>query len=123
MVRNTFRQRLVNTDGWDATKIAWKTLFPQIVIIRFFLHAYIKVRDRCKKWGDVFTQISTAVWDAYHAPNKRAFSQRIRRLREWVQETLDEGVVLDKLLALCDKAPLFALAYDHPTAPATWSTD
>jgi len=114
-----YRTKTVNTDGWGATKIAWKTLFPQIVIIQCFLHAFLKVRDRCKKWGDVFTQISTAVWDAYHAPNKRAFSQRIRRLREWAQQTLEEGVVLDKLLALCDKAPLFALAYDHPTAHRT----
>jgi hypothetical protein len=114
-----YRPETVNTDGWGATRIAWKRLFPQIVILQCFLHAFIKVRDRCKKWGDVFTQIGTAVWDAYHAPNKRAFSQRIRRLREWAQETLDEGVVLDKLLALCEKAPLFALAYDHPTAHRT----
>ncbi len=114
-----YQAATVNTDGWGATGIAWKTLFLQIVIIRCFLHAYIKVRDRCKKWGDLFTQISTAVWDAYHAPNKRAFSQRIRRLREWAQETLDEGVVLDKILALCEKAPLFAEAYDHPSAHRT----
>ena len=114
-----YQAKTVNTDGWGATRIAWQILFPRIVIIQCFLHAFIKVRDRCKKWGDLFTQIATAVWDAYHAPNKRAFSQRIRRLREWAQETLDEGVVLDKLLALCEKAPLFAQAYDHPNAHRT----
>ncbi len=114
-----YRTATVNTDGWGATKIAWKTLFPKIVIIQCFLHAFIKVRDRCKKRGDLFTKIGTAVWDAYRAPNKRAFSQRIRRLREWAQERLDAGVVLDKLLALCEKAPLFARAYDHPSAHRT----
>lgn len=114
-----YQGETVNTDGWGATRKAWKTLFPQIAIIRCFLHAFIKVRDRCKKWGDLYTQIGTAVWDAYDAPTKRAFSQRIRRLREWAQETLDEGVVLDKLLALCEKAPLFAQAYDHPSAHRT----
>jgi hypothetical protein len=90
-------------------------LFAQIVIIPCFLHAFIKVRARCKKWGELFTEISTDVWNVYHAPNKRAFSQCLRRLREWAQETL-EGVVLNKLLALCEKAPLFAQAYDHPNA-------
>ncbi len=114
-----YQAESVNTDGWGATRIAWEILFPQIVIIQCFLHAFIKIRDRCKKWGDLFTQIGTAVWDAYNAPNKRAFSQRIRRLREWAQETLDEGVVLDKLLSLCEKAPLFAQAYDHPSAHRT----
>ena len=114
-----YRTETVNTDGWGATKTAWKTLFPKILIIQCFLHAFIKVRERCKKWGEVFTQISTAVWEAYHAPNKRAFSQRIRRLREWAQATLEAGIVLDKLLALCEKAPLFTPAYDHPSAHRT----
>ena len=80
-----YQTKTVNTDGWGATKIAWKTLFSQIVIIQCFLHAFIKVRDRCKKWGDLFTQIATAVWDAYHAPNKRALGSPLNRtkLREW----------------------------------------
>ncbi len=81
--------------------------------------AYIKVRDRCKKWGELFTEISTAVWHAYHAPTKRAFSQRLRRLREWTQEHLEVGVVRDKLLGSCERAPLFAQAYEHPTAHRT----
>jgi len=114
-----YRPETTNTDGWGATGIALKALFPTIVIIRCFLHAFIKVRERCKKWGELFNEISTMVWDAYHAPSKRAFSQRIRRLREWAQATLDDGVVLDKLLALCEKAPIFAQAYDHPNAHRT----
>ena len=109
----------VNTDGWSATAKAWKNLFPQIAVILCFLHAFLKIQERCKKCGDVFTQIATAVWNAYEAPTKRAFSQRIRRLREWAETTLEKGVVLDKLLALCSKAPLFAQAYDHPTAHRT----
>ena len=114
-----YQGETVNTDGWSATQKAWEGLFPQIVIIQCFLHAFIKVRERCKKWGEVFTHIATAAWDAYDAPTKRAFSQRIRRLREWAQETLEEGVVLDKILALCDKSPLFAKAYDYPNAHRT----
>jgi hypothetical protein len=109
----------VNIDGWAATARAWVTLFTQVTILQCFLHAFLKIRERCKKWGSWFTEISTAVWDAYHAPNKRSFSQRIRRLREWAQRNLEPGVVRDKVLALCDKAPLFAQAYDHPDAYRT----
>lgn len=114
-----YETETVNTDGWSATAKAWKNLFPQIAVILCFLHAFLKIRERCKKWGDLFTEIATTVWDAYDAPTKRAFSQRIRRLREWAKATLEEGVVLDKLLALCDKAPIFAQAYDHPSAHRT----
>ena len=109
----------VNIDGWAATARAWVRLFNQVIIIQCFLHAFIKIRDRCKKAGSLFTEISTAVWDAYHAPTKRAFSQRIRRLREWAQANLEPGVVRDKVLALCEKAPLFAKAYHHPDAYRT----
>ncbi len=113
-----YQPETVNTDGWGATQLAWKALFA-LVIIQCFLHAYLKVRERCKKWGELFNEISSAVWHAYRAPTKRAFSQRLRRLREWAQAHLEAGVVRDKLLGLCEKGPLFAQAYDHPTAHRT----
>ncbi len=109
----------VNIDGWSATKQAWKTLFTQIVIIRCFLHSFISIRDRCKTWGALFIEISTEVWNVYDAPNKRSFSQRIRRLREWALANLDPGVARDKILALCEKGAQFAQAYDHPNAHRT----
>ena len=114
-----YRGETVNIDGWAATRLAWEKLFPQIVVIQCFLHAFIKVRARFKKGGELFTEISTWVWNAYHAPNKRAFSQRLRRLREWAQPRIEAGVVWDKLLSLCEKAPVFAQAFDHPTAHRT----
>ncbi len=109
----------VNTDGWQATQPAWKKLFPNITVILCFLHAFINIRDRCKSWGERFYSIGERVWAAYHAPTKRAFTQRLRRLREWAERTLEPGVVRDKILALCAKAPRFALAYDHPNAHRT----
>jgi len=109
----------VNTDGWEATQLAWKALFPGITVMRCFLHAFINIRDRCKRWGELFYEIGERVWEAYHAPTKRAFAQRLRRLREWAERTLDPGVVRDKILALCAKAARFARAYDHPNAHRT----
>ena len=114
-----YQPATVNTDGWSATGLAWTALFQKVTLILCFLHAFIKIRERGKKLGSLFAQISAAVWDAYRAPTKQAFSQRLRRLREWAQTNLDPGAVRDKVLALCNKAPLFAEAYNHPSAYRT----
>ena len=91
----------VNTDGWPATQNAWKALFNQITVILCFLHALIKIRDRAKKaFGELGHEVQTRVWDAYHAPSKRAFAQRLRRLKEWASEALPASVSGDlKLLS------------------------
>jgi hypothetical protein len=114
-----YQPESINTDGWEATQIAFKRLFPMAVIIQCILHAFMKIRDCGKKLGPVFHEIISSVWDAYHAENKRSFAQRIRRLREWALVTLKEGVVQKKILALCAKSRLFARAYDHPNAHRT----
>jgi len=76
----------VNTDGWPATQGAWQVLFPHITVILCFLHALLKMRDRATKaLHELFELVQTRVWEAYHAPNKRAFAQRLRRLREWAK--------------------------------------
>ena len=109
-----------NTDGWQATGKAWQNLFPFVTVIKCFLHAFISIRDRAKKkHRDLFDEIAEAVWHAYRAENKRSFSQRIRRLREKALAKIKAGIILDKVLSLCDKAPNFAKAYDHPTAHRT----
>ena len=107
----------VNTDGWQATQGAWKALFTHITVLRCFLHAFLTIRDRATKTlGDLFTQVQARVWEAYHAPSKRAFSQRLRRLRAWAQTALPDGVMKSHTLALCTKRTQFSKSYDHPGA-------
>ena len=104
----------VNTDGWIATGLAWMTLFPAICIIICFLHGFIKIRDRCKnKFKDIFQEVCDKIWNCYRAENKRSFRQRMRRLKEWAYEHA-EGILLEKLLALCKRSIAYAKAYDHP---------
>jgi len=115
-----YHPKSVNLDGWRATKQAWLTLFPHITIILCFLHAFLSIRNRAtKKAAETFRLISQKVWDAYHAPDKRCFSQRIRRLREWANQQLSPSPVKDKLLSLCHKRDAFVKAYEHPTAHRT----
>jgi hypothetical protein len=76
----------VNTDGWQATQGAWQALFPHMTVILCLLHAFLKMRERATKTlGEAFAQVQTRVWEAYHAPSTRAFSQRLRRLRAWAE--------------------------------------
>jgi len=108
----------VNTDGWQGTQAAWKLLFPLVAILQCFLHAWLKIRDRAKHLGDLFREIGSKVWDAYHAPDRRSFSQRLRGLRGWAGHHLS-GPVLEKVSDLCDKRDLWTIAYDHPNGHRT----
>lgn len=114
----TYSPQTVNTDGWSATKNDWQALFPKIILILCFLHAFLNIKERGRSCPQLLNTIGQQVWDAYHAPTKAHFSQRIRRLREWGQQHLT-GSIQEKVLALCYKAPLFKLAFDFPSAYRT----
>ena len=110
----------VNTDGWQATQGAWKALFSHITGILCFLHAFLKIRDRATKaLGAVFAQGQERVWEAYHAPSKRAFSQRLRRLREWAETALPDSAMKTHTLDLCDKRAQLSRSYDYHYAHRT----
>jgi hypothetical protein len=108
-----YTPKTVNTDGWKGTKAAWKALFRRVVVLQCFLHAYLKVRDRAKNLGPTFAEICRRVWEAYHAPDRRCFAQRLRSLRVWAGRHLG-GVVLEKVLDLCAKRARWSIAYRHP---------
>ena len=116
-----YKPKTVNTDGWSATKKAWLTLFPLIVIIDCFLHAFIQIRDRCKKrLKDIYPEIAQRVWEAYKAIDAASFLAEIASLQEWAEEKLQgTGTAWQSVLKLCAKADRFVLAYDHPNAYRT----
>ena len=113
-----YQPETVNTDGWSATQLAWKTLFPSVVIIQCFLHAFITIRSRCKRLKDLFPLITQQVWDIYHAETSDSFKQQIDELRTWAQEHLS-SFALQSVLKLCDKSHLFGLAFEYPNAYRT----
>jgi len=108
-----YSPRTVNTDGWQGTQNAWKTLFPYIVLIGCFLHVYIKIRDRSKKkYKDIFCQVADKLWNCYNATTKGAFSQRVRRLHEWVKKIDDPDVMIKPIEKLRLNIKAFSNAYD-----------
>jgi hypothetical protein len=108
-----YAPKTVSTDGWKGTQAAWKTLFKGIVILQCFLHAWLKVRERGKHLKGQFAEVSRRVWEAYHAPDRRCFGQRLRSLRNWAKGNLS-GIVLEKVLDLCKKRDRWSIAYRHP---------
>jgi hypothetical protein len=108
-----YAPKTVSTDGWAGTQAAWTALFSPVVILLCFLHAWLKIRDRAKHLKELFAEVSRRVWEAYHAPDRRRFAQRLRWLRQWATDHLT-GIVLEKVLDLCQKRDRWSVAYRHP---------
>jgi hypothetical protein len=80
-----YQPESVNTDGWEATKIVWKSLFPSITLILCFLHTVLGVQQRYRRQGGLFRVVTEKLWQVYHRLNRRQFAQRLRRLMEWAE--------------------------------------
>ncbi len=118
-IQPDYKPQTINTDGWLATQKAWRRLFPSVVIIECFLHAFIKIRSCCKKRGhSLFGQIQQQVWDIYHAPDPDTFKERIQTFHNWAHQAVT-GTALVAINKLCAKADRFRLAFDHPLAYRT----
>jgi hypothetical protein len=119
-VKSGYSPDTVNTDGWSATQKAWKGLFPLVVILQCFLHAFIKIRDRAlKKQEDIYRTVSEKVWNAYRAETKRSFSQYLRHLKKWAEKSVPDSIMKSKLLDLCAKRRKWTTFYDYPQAHRT----
>jgi hypothetical protein len=112
-VTPAYAPETVSTDGWKGTQAAWMALFPTVILLLCFLHAWLKIRDRAKHLKERFAEVSRRVWEAYHAPDRRSFAQRLRWLRQWATEHLT-GIVREKVLDLCQKRDWWSVAYRHP---------
>jgi len=120
-VNPAYQPHTVNTDGWAATQKAWQQLFPTITVILCFLHAFIKVRNRCKRLGGLYDQIKHQVWAIYQATNRDLFKAEVSNLKAWVMIHRDQltTYALEALDKLCQRTDQFCLAFDHPDAYRT----
>ena len=113
-----YQPETVNTDGWEATQKAWRSLFPLMIILECFLHAFIKVRERGKHLKEIFRQLSQKVWKVYHAVDAASFRLQAKELLAWAENNTT-GYVLEAVRKLCAKVERFVLAYDYPLAHRT----
>ncbi len=111
----------VGTDGWKGTQAAWRTLFPKVVILLCFMHAWLKVRDRAQHRKGVVAEVSRRAWEAYHAPDRRRFAQR--RLWQWAAGVLRGGAWRPSWTSVTSvRASRSRTAMSAAIAPATCST-
>ncbi|MDQ4078599.1 MAG: hypothetical protein M3220_20450 [Chloroflexota bacterium] len=114
-----YAPQTVNTDGWWGTQRAWCALFPGVVLIACFLHAFLKIRDRAKRrFKQQWPAIQQQVWDVYHAADPTQLHERVATLQAWAQQTIS-GTALEAIEKLCAKADRFALAFAYPDAYRT----
>jgi hypothetical protein len=108
-----YQPATVSVDGWAATRQAWLTLFPLVVLLRCFLHGWLNIRSR-GKLSEVFTALSEKVWHAYQATNRRSFAQRLRRLGEWARGQKMTAWLYEQVGKLCSRSKEYGQAYSHP---------
>jgi hypothetical protein len=109
----------VCTDGWEGTQSAWRRLFPTGGMILCFLHAVLKIAERCGRDRATRPLVLDRVWKVSDACIRAQFSQRLRRLRAWATAGLPEGALRQMVLTLCGQGPQFARAYRFPGAHRT----
>ncbi len=80
-----YQPEIVNTDGWKATQKAWRSLFPLIILLECFLHAFIKIRERGKHLKETFQQLSQKIWKVYHTSDAAAFRSQAAELLTWAE--------------------------------------
>lgn len=119
-VDDKYEPETVNTDGFSSTIKAWTTLFIQTMLIRCFLHGFLKIRNGAKKLV-VYNELATLIWAAYYQTTYEEFINKMTILWLWAQhnsEILGERT-FGAVKKLCDRAHEYAKAYDHPKCKRT----
>lgn len=109
-VNPDYAPKTVNTDGWFATRNAFRALFPNIVAVLCFLHGFLKIRDRCRKARELHQR----VWEVYRAASAEDFRQRMAAFREWCQQGEWPKAVFDVLAKLWNHESEYVESYSHP---------
>ena len=108
--------RSVCTDGWEATRQAWRRLFPKIKVVLCVLHSVLKMK---KHWaGQLRHQVLDKAWQVYQAATTRQCAQRLRRVADWTPLPLS-GPVATMVLKRCRRRTDFTPAYECPQAHRT----
>ena len=111
-----YHPRSVCTDGWHATREAWRRLFPKITLVLGCLHSVLKSKARWR--GAWRHQGLERAWHVYHAATKRQCAPRLRRLGEWTPTHLS-GAVAEMVQKRCHRRADCTPAYDCPQAHRT----
>ena len=105
-----YAPKTVNTDGWAATRNAFKSLFPGIAVILCFLHGFLKIRDRSRQDPELHRR----GWDVYRAATADEFRRLMGQFQEWCGTRTWKTAVGAMLAKLGKRTEDCVVAYDHP---------
>src|SRR3954465_12511045 len=109
-VEPEYAPETVNTDGWAATRNAFRAWVPKITVVLCFLHGFLKIRDRCRKAHDLHRR----VWEVYRAATAEEFRRRMGEFQRWCGTQTWTASVGEMLAKLWGRTESYAVAYDHP---------
>jgi len=112
-----YQPETVCTDGFFATRKAWRAMFPKITLVLCFLHIVLKLKDRCR--GLLRTEVLDRAWHIYDATDKRQFSQRARRFTEWATNKIVAAPLLEVAVKLHQRTSHYLTAFDYEEAHRT----
>ncbi|MDE5089711.1 MAG: hypothetical protein O4805_22320 [Trichodesmium sp. St16_bin2-tuft] len=118
LLEEGYQPETVNTDGWKATRKAWKNLFESVVLILCFLHGYLKIRSTSKKLA-CKNELMNLVWEAYEQECKEDFLLKTTELEQWANKNIEHQSTHENVLKLCNKATKYAAYYEQPNAYRT----
>lgn len=108
-VKEDYAPQTVNTDGWFATRNAFRTLFPTIALVLCFLHGFLKIRDRCRQ----ALELHKRVWEVYRAATASEFRERMAAFRAWCLQGTWPKAVLEVVTKLWNREAEYVVAYSH----------
>lgn len=106
LLKPAYNPETVNTDGWKATKNAWKNMCSDIVLVLCYLHSVLKIKSISKKIHNN-NELMTKVWNCYKAESISSFSQQLRRLFEWAAKSNLPDKIKEKIGELCKNRDQF----------------
>lgn len=105
----------VNTDGWCATRNAFRALCSTIVPGLWFLHGFVKIRDRCRHARELHDH----VWEVYCAATAAECCARLATCRAWCQQGPWPKAVLEMVTKLWNRESDSVVSDAHPDCHRT----
>jgi hypothetical protein len=107
-----YTPQTVNLDGWRQTKEAWLRLFPTLIVIRCFLHAFLRIRDRCKNYA-IYPRLRFLFWRIYHAQSYVTYWRRFRAFLVFADQNLS-GEAWKAVRKFAHKRAELFVGWRHP---------
>ncbi|NJO82450.1 MAG: hypothetical protein HC828_06245 [Blastochloris sp.] len=107
-----YAPKTLNLDGWQHTWAVWLRLFPALVIIRCFLHAFIRVRGRCLR-HPLYPQMRRLIWNIYRAKSQSNYYYHFDKLLRFAEQHL-KGEALSQIARFKYKRAQLLQGLFHP---------